>query len=294
MLVVCGSAQGQELLIKIPYPVKISSPGYKYFTGLISEAIRYADPSRKVEFRYGQVMEQGRALYELEAGNIDIFWVATSAEREKTLKAVPIPLTRGFLGVRQFIIRKDQQDLFDKVKSLDDLRDLVACQGRYWPDTEILQQAGLAVMTNPVYRNLFEQLRSGRCDYFPRAIYEGPTELRMFGNEYPELMVYRPLILAYPSATYFFTSKNNAVLADMLTLGLQRMVEKGALKDYMRQQKLTSHLFPLSQWQGTRWLSIDNPLAGPSVHPDDKRLWVQPDEFGAKRQSKRLIPSSSN
>src|SRR5581483_11043806 len=72
-------------------------------------------------------ISQERAILEVKKGvSIDVTWTMTSRELEKTLLPIRIPIDRGAGGWRVFLIDKDNQSTFDQVKTLDDLKKLVA------------------------------------------------------------------------------------------------------------------------------------------------------------------------
>ena len=96
------------------------------------------------------LMERGRALAELAGGSnaINLLWTSTDAEAERGLNVVRIPINRGLIGHRIFVIRKDRQADFDRVRNLDDLKALTGGQGLGWIDTKIMRAAGLNIETD--------------------------------------------------------------------------------------------------------------------------------------------------
>ncbi len=70
---------------------------------------------------------------------------------------VEIPLVKGLLGYRVFIAHQDHKDKLGEIENIDDLKEISLCQGAHWPDTDIMLAAGLNVMPNPVYENMFRQ-----------------------------------------------------------------------------------------------------------------------------------------
>ena len=119
------------------------------------------------------LMERGRALAELAGGSnaINLLWTSTDAEAERGLNVVRIPINRGLIGHRIFVIRKDRQADFDRVRNLDDLKALTGGQGLGWIDTKIMRAAGLNIETVP-YETVFDMVQGGRLDYFPRGVIE--------------------------------------------------------------------------------------------------------------------------
>lgn len=214
--------------------------------------------------------------------------MGTDRDKEQQLRAIRIPLERGLMGFRMLTIRQSQFDKFNQISSLQQLHKLTACQGLSWPDTKILQHAGLKVLTSPVYENLFKQVNAGRCDYFPRGLHEGQTELRERAALYPELVRYPNLMLHYPFAIYFFTGKQNETLAQWIEHGLEMMIADGELLAHMQQHPLTAHVFPLSQFRMQHWLELSNPGLSPDARYLDRRYWFVPADFSASQLNKNL------
>lgn len=211
--------------------------------------------------------------------SIDIFWLGGSKERARDLLVVPVPLERGLVGYRQFIIRKARMAEFDAIKTLADLAKFKACQGAQWGDTEILRAAQLPLVTSVNYESLFKQLAAGRCDYFPRGIHQGKVELAKRAAAYPDLVVYEPLILHYSFATYFYLHPKNKVLAQWLQDGLEKMIDDGELITYMQQQEHTSRAFPLRVVGTRRLLALPNDNLPAFSDEKNPRYWFQPSDF---------------
>ncbi|CAI3794707.1 hypothetical protein [Rheinheimera sp. MM224] len=254
---------------------------HQYYTSLLKKALTKAAAGRTIpELKPTFAMEQGRALRELAKGeSLDVFWVGTDLDKEQEFRAIRIPLERGLMGFRKFILRKDSIAKFNSIRSLQQLQQLTACQGAFWPDVEIMRSSGLKVEEAPVYENIFKQLLAGRCDYFPRGLHEGVIELEKRQALYPELVRYNKLMLHYPFAVYFFTRKENEALALWIEQGLEQMIDDGELLAHMQQQELTRHVFPLQHHSSDPWISIKNPLLSPDTPVTNSRYWFQPQDF---------------
>lgn len=283
-IVACFIAQAAS---ETPAQLLVTKPrsefdiNHQYYTSLLKKALTKAAAGRAVpELKPTFAMEQGRALRELAKGeSLDVFWVGTDLDKEQEFRAIRIPLERGLMGFRKFILRKDSIAKFNSISSLQQLQQLTACQGAFWPDVEIMRSSGLKVEEAPVYENIFKQLLAGRCDYFPRGLHEGVIELEKRQALYPELVRYNKLMLNYPFAVYFFTRKENEALALWIEQGLEQMIDDGELLAHMQQQELTRHVFPLKHSPTDPWISIKNPLLSPDTPVNNSRYWFQPEDF---------------
>lgn len=168
-------------------------------------------------------MVQSRVLREIEQGNVDVYWSATSAEREASLRPIRIALDKGLNGWRILLIRKTDQARFAAMRSEGSIRRLTLVQGHDWPDTGLLVHNGFKVLTAQHPPALFEMLLKHRVDAFPRSVIEAYREQ----ENYPELMVEPHFVLVYPAAVYFFVNKNNEELAQRLEVGLQAIQQTG-------------------------------------------------------------------
>ncbi|MFD2448672.1 hypothetical protein ACFSQE_09735 [Vogesella fluminis] len=124
-------------------------------------------------------MLQGRSIARAMGsdGDIDVLWSMTTREREALLLPVRFPVDKGLLGWRIAIVRQDKAEQFADVRSVQDLRYFTAGQEHDWPDTRILRESGLPVMTASQYDSLFRMLAVKRFDYFPRGVAEAWAEV---------------------------------------------------------------------------------------------------------------------
>lgn len=262
-------------IIKIIPPQSQYDASHSYFSTLLEFILK--DDRNKIQIEHTYKMEQGRALVQLKNNKgIDVYWAGTSLEREKEFNVIKIPLLKGLLGYRVLIINKNNKKLFDDIKNIDDLKKLKACQGKHWPDTDILENSDFKLIKNSNYEAMFLQVLTGRCDYFPRGIHEGYAEVQSRKSVYKDLMIYNDIIIYYPFPMYFFVSKENTDLAKRIENGLLKSIENGTFEQHLRNDAVTKHLFPLSNWQNKKIFAIDNHLLSQSTDFHNKKLWIIP------------------
>ncbi len=121
-------------------------------------------------------VNEARKIQMLKDGDIDIVWMGTSKAYEQQLFPIRIPILKGMLGHRIFIIRQGEQEKFTRINNLEQLRQIPLGQGKFWGDTAVLKYAGLKVVDPVKYESLFHMLEGGRFDYFPRALHEPWSE----------------------------------------------------------------------------------------------------------------------
>lgn len=238
----------------------------------------------KTERRYGRFelqeakmqMNQLRALQNLAIKkNIDVVWTMTSIEREEMLEPIRIPLLKGLLGYRIFIIRKGTEERFSSVENLSQLKKLSAGQGADWPDTRILKANGLPVVEGSGYSILFNMLAGERFDYFPRGVNEPWAEVTAHVDK--NLEVEKTLILQYPAPIYFFVNKDNQALAKRIELGLRMAIEDGSFELIFRNHPANKEIFNLAEVSKRRIFKLENPYLPAKTPIDEDVLWYQGD-----------------
>lgn len=275
--------------INIPKARSVYDLSQDFHQTLLLMALKKAAHGRAIPQINSTVqMSQGRARAELAKGKlINLYWFGTSIEMEEELRAIPIPTTKGLIGYRKFIIRKDALPTFKSIKSLENLRTLTACQGQHWPDTQILRTANLKVITTPTYENIFKMLNAKRCDYFPRGYHDTDNDLFLRKALFSELMPYHEIILHYPFAVYFFTNKKNESLAQWIEEGLRLLAAENEIDKLMQSHPLTAHIYPLKDEKDTLYLPIANPLLNNNADPNDHLLWFTPKDFNISYKPKK-------
>ncbi len=180
-------------------------------------------------------MSQKRALATLmrqQDGSLDVINAVIDNEREEALLPIRVISDEGLIGYRVCIIRSDNQKLFENIRGHLDIseRGILFGQGAHWPDTKILQQNSLTVMTSVNYESLFSMLLAGRFQCFLRGANEAYDDLKRHPNE--NLMIEPSLLFSYPSTSTFFTSKANPALATRIELGLRRAILDGSFAEH--------------------------------------------------------------
>ncbi len=175
----------------------------------------------------GQSVNEARGERLVIAGDLDIQWLSTSREREEKMIAIKIPVYRGILGLRLFLVEKSKHSAISSITSIEELRGFTGGHGSHWSDLSVYPANQLPVVTNTNYDALFEQLKRGRFDYFHRGINEIWQEL---DRHQEHLSVADNIMLFYPHPVYFFVSKNNPELAQNIEKGLRIALEDGSFK----------------------------------------------------------------
>ncbi|MBU2113416.1 MAG: transporter substrate-binding domain-containing protein [Gammaproteobacteria bacterium] len=238
-----------------------------YHVQLLQKALSYSTTPYILQ-PAKETMAQSRVLREisLQTGIVDVFWSMTSVEREKMLKPIRVPLSRGLLGWRLLLVNEDVAFLSTQRNKQNTL----FVQGHDWPDSQILKANGYKVLTANDYHSLFTMVEKGRVNALPRSVIEIDDEHK---NIAKKLFIAPDLMLYYPTAEYFFVSNNDTKLAAAIEHGLAEMYKDGSFNALFEQQ-YGAILKQLAQ-QKRKVLKLHNPLL-PTATPLDKPEYWQP------------------
>ena len=226
-------------------------------------------------------MLQARSIQAIaNSGQVDLMWTMTSIEREETLLPVRIPLLKGLIGSRVLLIRPSDQVFFNNITSLAQLQGVLAGQGHDWPDVSILRANNLPVITSSSYLGLFEMLKKGRFDYFPRGVSEIGIEFSK--GLYQGLVVESSILLQYPTAFYFFVHPDNTALAERLERGLRLAIADGSFDIIFRRHLATTTTIAFHQLHRRRIFKLHNPLLPQLTPINEPALWFQFVDNGEK------------
>lgn len=224
--------------------------------------------------RHPVFLSRNRALKEVEAGRITVFEAPTRSEWEEALIPVRVPLRRGILGYKLFLIRAEDQPAFAKVRTLDDLEAFRMGQGSQWTVTLALRKLGFSILGSDSYEQLFDLLMKGRIDYFPRSINEVFVEHEDRRELYPNMAVERALALYLPLPSYFFVSPDRPDLAERLEAGLMAMMEDGSFERTFREHN--QEYLAKAKLGQRRVFRLSNPDLPMGTPLETKSFWHTP------------------
>ncbi|XOV78679.1 MAG: amino acid ABC transporter substrate-binding protein [Aestuariibacter sp.] len=202
-----------ELDIRTTYPLSVLTLALNH-TGVRYHLI----PSQRP-------LPQGKSIKQLKANReVSLVWSMTDKVREQELLPIRIPIYKGLIGWRLFLVKPQHKDAFKQFTTLAELRQFLPVQGHDWPDTKILRANGFEVVTDTEFDKLFQLIDNERANFFPRSIVEIWDELDINENN---LVVEPHMAIRYPTATYFFFNRKNQVLANLIETGFRRAIASG-------------------------------------------------------------------
>jgi hypothetical protein len=249
----------------------------KYELGLLKVAIDALPGDHEVvivPFDYNQ----GRALRALEAGTapFDIYPTGYDIEREKRLRMVRFPLTRGLLGHRMLVILESSRQRFEAIETLDQLQAHITFgSGATWPDTQIMRRAGFKVVTGTVYQ-LWAMLRNGRFIAFPRGMQEVFRELGQESSpdDLDPLVIEPNFLISYRFDEFFYLNTANEQMAELIEEGLREAHRQGALDAYFHSHPDIVAAFAELKANPRKIFRIENPQQGADIQKVPEDYWI--------------------
>jgi hypothetical protein len=272
---VSGAAAAQTYVY--PRSESETDSQYIYDYELLRLALERTIPSHgPYELRRSEApMNQSRSAHEITTGSgvVNIFARSTAAEHEARMRPIRIPIDKGLVSYRLFLIREATQPKLDAVRSLDDLRALSVGSFVTWADTRILREGGFDVVTGDSYEGLFRMLIAGRFDLFSRSVDEAYREYDERRELLPGLKVDDKVMLYFPTTRYFFVQRSEAGerLAQRVEAGLETMIRDGSFDAYFRQHK--GPLIARAKLATRRVFKIGNPFLTPETPLARRELW---------------------
>lgn len=202
--------------------------GHRYYHELLYEALSQAGITVDIEIP-SEHIPQKRVLKMVEANQLSLTWLISTAERDLRYTAVDVPLTNGLIGKRVLLIPPQLQATFDRVNTLEQFRalDKVAGMGSNWFDIDVWKANQLKVhIQDGEWRALYDHLTlDGDVNYFPRGLNEVGSE----ALQNPQLAIERRLLLVYERDFKFYLSPKMAPYRTKIEQALQQAKQNGLI-----------------------------------------------------------------
>lgn len=244
---------------------------FAYEISVIKLGLANAPGNHNLELVLLKNTPQERFLNLLEHGEkINLFFTGYSREREQQFLQIDIPLTRGLLGHRIFMTRKDTS--LENVKSLSDLKKFRIGSGIGWPDTEIFNHAGFDV-SQASYQNLWKMLAHKRYDLFNRGINEAYVELGKQKKDGLDFAIDPYLCVTYPFDHFIYLNRRSEDLYHILKTGLEQAYKNGQFMEHFINHPTIAHALQISKMAERRTFRIPNPLLSPRAQAIPDQYW---------------------
>lgn len=280
MVILPGVLFAEPMVYIYHHPESPKDVRYNYHWEILRAALdktsqEYGDYTLKPSKLF---MNEPRQVLELEKEEqLTVMARATTMDLEKRLHPVRIPVDRGLLGYRVFLIQKAKQPLFDSVKTIDDLRRYSVGQDQVWGDVAVWEANGFHVSPGGKYENLFRMTDEGRFDFFSRGITEVIEEYERYKTSLPNLHIEERIVVYYPWPLYFYfaSSPEGKRLAERVEKGLNLLIEEKEILDAIFYRY---YLEPIQRLKlNTRTLiRLENPILSPETPLEKSEYWYDP------------------
>ncbi|MDE1463117.1 transporter substrate-binding domain-containing protein [Spartinivicinus poritis] len=206
----------------------------------------------------------------------DVIWSSATPYLEKYLIPIWQPIRKGLLGYRIFIIRKQDQPKFSKLKTLNELKKLTVAQGRFWNDVEVFRANNINVQTSTDYESLFDMVSKGRVDYFSRGVNEAPEEYDDRIERLPNLHIEQDILVYYPWPKFFYVSKKKPQLEKRIKHGFELIKTNGQYDKWF--WKHNEEAIKRAKLKSRKLFRLHNPLFTKESLLNDTSLWFNPFE----------------
>jgi len=219
--------------------------------------------------------ERARAL--VEEGRLSVFDTGFQPTLEDRFDPIYLPIDRGILGWRLFIIHKENAGKFASVEGLKDLQKYSAGQGNGWGDIAILENAGLTVKTASKIPYLIKMVGGNRFDMFPLGANEVFTFLDKYRDGDANLMVEEKVTLVYPYGRFYFVKKGNEKLASAIRTGMEKALDDGSLQALLKDHKFFADAFNRANLSDRVRIDIDTPGLTDGFKSIEDKWWYRPE-----------------
>lgn len=276
LLVTLGACQTASAEVKTLRVNDSNDPNGAYTVAMIKLALDHMDTKYNLDVGT-ENMTQARSNEEVKTGKLDLIWTTTDKATEEELEPIRIPLFKGLLGCRIFIINKKSQHKFDQVKTFEDLKKLTFGQGKTWADGKILEANGLKVIKTYKYDNLFYMVDGDRFDAFPRGVHEPFSEIEKRPNL--NLAVENSILLIYKMDFYLYTRKENRKFAKELEEGFNKAIADGSFDTLFYSSPQVKDIMEKANMKNRKVFYLENPTLHKDTPLDRKELWADPKDF---------------
>lgn len=269
-MAISHSANAATWTLYYPQPEDAEDKRTTYPLAVLKLALKHTGVNYNL-YPSQKVLTQGRAIKQLKANReISLVWSMTDKIREDELLPVRIPIYKGLIGWRLFLVTEDNYDVFNTFSTIQELRQYTPVQGHDWPDTKILQANGFEVVTATNFDEMFNIVRLERAGFFPRSIVEIWSE--MANPEYNRGLRIEPhLAIRYPTATYFFFNKKNIVMKNLIETGLRRAIAAGEFDQlFLREHQ---HYIEQANIKNRIVFELENPVLPENTPLQEAQFW---------------------
>jgi hypothetical protein len=294
LLALSGVARAMDVAI-LDAPVNEIDKRNDYTNILLTHILQ------RTEAKYGafrveyapSYMYRDRLLTELKRGAVvNVTAKATRPDWEDSeLLTLRIPVDKGITEYRIALIRADDQEKFNRITDIEDLKRLTLGVGHAWSTRQVFQMLNFKYEAAADWEGLYKMLVAGRFDYFPRALSEVFVEYDDRKAAFPGMAIENSMMLYFPLPKYFFISPQAPRLAARIEEGFKAMIKDGSFDKLFL--KYHQPLIDRADFCSRRIFRFNNPLLSDKTPLDKPEYWYDPFLKRPGRNTKATCAASS-
>ena len=224
--------------------------------------------------QYSEKLTRPRQLlhFELEKSQCDVFTGGANLEYSARFLRVDIPLTRGLLGYRYFMIDNEQLDSLAPLSTLEEFKEhLIIGSNTAKLKNDIFNYNNFNIM-NSTSGRAWLMLKGQRFNAIQRSIV---GDISKREKSRPESSIYRNLMVYYPADLFFYVNKNRKDLHAILFNGLRNAYENDSfMKTFDSHPDIKQALNFLSNFEEDNIYLIKNPYLDTDFYNISAEYWV--------------------
>lgn len=270
-LVLCTPPVGSKTISLFSTP----NPLGPYTLALIKLALSYSDTEYDI-LSISKEFSFARRVMETKENRISVLWGGAYLQKESGLQAIKIPIFKGLMGYRLFLISKSNKNAFSAIDRFSQLTKFTYGQGQGWADSAILSHNNLNVFEVDNYNNLFPMVAANRFDLLPRGSIEIWAELD--NRPHLGLAVEKNVALYYPLPFYFYVNKDNIALENDLSRGLNAAILDKSFDNLFYNFPLIKEAIKKSRLNERKIFTLENPNFIGKNPFESEHYWHKPGE----------------
>ena len=218
-------------------------------------------------------MKPDRAIHSIIKNDlINVAIIAANKLWDENTLVIKTPIRGGTLSYRLLLINKEDKLKFSNIHSIEELNQLTAGLQNDWSTTKLFEASHLPIIKSQNFEGLFLMLDNQRIDYIPRAIYEAFDELSDRQENIKNVVIAPNIALYIPMVSYIYVSPKTPSIAKRISLGLDKMLERGELKTIF--DRYYSQDVARAKLKGRTIIEIENPYFKGDFDRNQKLVWT--------------------
>jgi hypothetical protein len=224
--------------------------------------------------QYPEKLTRPRQLlhFELEKSQCDVFTGGANLEYSARFLRVDIPLTRGLLGYRYFMVDNEQLESLASLSTLKEFKEhLIIGSNTAKLKNDIFKYNHFNIMSSTSGR-AWLMLKGKRFNAIQRSIV---GDISKREKSRAESSIYRNLMVYYHADLFFYVNKNRKDLHEMLFNGLKNAYENGSfMKTFDNHPDIKQALNFLNSFEEANIYLIKNPYLDSDFHNISAKYWI--------------------